>query len=124
MILLVDDTPDYLWVIKSLLEQEGMSVQCSMSGEEALQFLSEKPFNLMITDMNMPGMDGLSLARKATITAPNMSIIMITGSISQDIPRLAKEAGIVKLLSKPFSSAALLKTVREVTRKQRSADSM
>lgn len=124
MILLVDDTPDYLWVIKSLLEQEGMSVQCSMSGEEALQFLSEKPFNLMITDLNMPGMDGLSLARKATVTAPNMSIIMITGSISQDIPKLAKEAGIVKLLSKPFSSAALLKTVREVTRKQRSADSM
>lgn len=115
-ILLVDDDSINLNLLKNILQQEGMAVQCSMSGEEALQFLSEKTFNLMITDWNMPGIGGLSLAKKAIATAPGMTIIMMTGSISPDIPRLAKEAGIATVLAKPFSSKKLLEAVRRVVR--------
>lgn len=118
-ILIVDDDATLLHLIKNILTQEGMVVQCATSGEEALLNLSEKSFSLMITDLNMPGMGGLSLARNATIAAPNMPIIMMTGCISTDIPQMAAEAGVVTVLGKPFSSEALLEKIRGVAGKQR-----
>lgn len=116
-LLLVDDDQDILRMVKNLLEQEGLTVQCAESGEEALSELRlrEKPFSLMITDLNLPGLDGLALARKALELAPDMSVIMITGSIEQGITRMAEEAGIATVLFKPFNPDELLKAVRAET---------
>lgn len=124
-ILLVDDDPINLNLMKNILQSEGMAVQCSISGEEALQLLSKKSFTLMITDWNMPGMDGLTLARQATAIAPDMSVIMMTGNVSPEIPSVAKQAGVTKILAKPFFSGDLLKAIRGVVGKQRiSPDSL
>jgi len=62
----------------------------------------------------MPGMDGMELARKALEIAPEMPIIMMTGEISPDIPRLADEAKIKKVLAKPVHPIKMLKAVRDV----------
>lgn len=87
-ILLVDDDCDCLAIVKLLLEQAGMTVQCASSGEEGLLLLKNRLFLLMITDFNMPGLDGLNLARKSSKIASRMPIIMTTGNMSPELPRL------------------------------------
>jgi len=117
-ILVVDDDRLILEVVKRILEREGIVALCVESGEEALAKLNERTFSLMITDLNMPGLDGLELSRIGLEIAPQMPIIMDTGGISLRITRLAKEIGISKVLSKPFLPKVLLETIRDVLGKR------
>ena len=118
-ILVVDDDRLILEAVKRILEREGIVAHCVASGEEALEKMKERTFSLMITDLNMPGLDGLELARKGLEIAPQMPIIMDTGGISPKIIRLAKEIGITKVLGKPFLVKELLDTIRDVMGKRR-----
>lgn len=117
-ILVVDDDRLILEVVKCILGREGIDTICVASGKEALEKLNERTFSLMITDFNMPEMDGLELSRIGMEIAPQMPIIMDTGSISPKIARLAKEIGISKVLSKPFLPSVLLQTIRDVIGKR------
>lgn len=114
MILLVDDDQEILTMVKGFLEEEGMTVQCANSGEEALGILRENDFRLMITDIKMPGLDGLALSERATIMAPHMPIIMMSGEVTPEIKRLADDAGIATVLSKPFKLQELGAVVKDV----------
>src|SRR5476651_1204492 len=118
-ILVVDDDKIVLALLKRILEREGFVAHCVASGEEAIERIKERTFSVMITDLNMPGLDGLELARKGLEIAPQMPIIMNTGGISPKIIRLAKEIGITKVLGKPFLVKELLETIREVMGKRR-----
>ena len=122
-ILVVDDERDNLELIRQVLELEGMVVQCAASGEEALQIILRRSFLLMITDFNMPGLNGLELTLKVREIAPDMPIILSTGDISPEIPQLAAEIGITKVLDKPFHPDELLETVRELVAKQKNRTS-
>jgi two-component system, cell cycle response regulator CpdR len=113
-ILVVDDDSLLLAVIKLILEREGFVAHCVESGEEAIEQIKEKTFSLMITDFNMPGLNGLELARKGLEMAPRMPVIMNTGGISPIVKRLAKEIGIAKVLIKPFLLNDLMESIREV----------
>lgn len=114
-ILIVDDDHGNLSLVSQILEMEGMKVVCATCAEDALQHLAKKDFRLMITDRNMPGLDGFALAQKASEIAPQMPIVMITGNLSSDIPRLAEEAGITTVLGKPFRPEEILEAIRAVT---------
>ena len=118
-ILVVDDDRVILEAVKRILEREGIVAHCVANGEEELAQIKEKNFSLMITDLNMPGLDGLELARKGLEIAPQMPIIMDTGRISPKIIRVAKEIGITKVLAKPILVKELLETIREVMGKRR-----
>jgi two-component system cell cycle response regulator CpdR len=112
-ILVVDDDRDALELVKNVLEHEGFVVHCVESGEKALEKMTERTFSLMITDLNMPGLNGLELSRKGLEIAPQMPIIMNTGGISPKIIRQANEIGISKVFAKPFLLKDLLKTMRD-----------
>lgn len=114
-ILLVDDDQYILHLLKNLLIQDGMTVQCAENGEVALSELKQHTYDLMITDYDMPVLDGLSLTRQVAAIAPDMPVIMMTGNISSELPNMAEKAGVAKVLNKPFSSEALLKTIRGIT---------
>lgn len=118
-ILVVDDDRDNLELLKHLLESEGMNVHCATCGEEALRRIKQKSFLLMITDLNMPGLDGFELARKAREMAPHMPIVMNTGDMAPETPRLAMEAGITRVLAKPFHLKEILEIVRKIAGKRR-----
>jgi DNA-binding NtrC family response regulator len=118
-ILVVDDDRIVLMLLKRILEREGFVAHCVANAEEALEHIRERTFALMITDFNMPGMDGLELARKGLEIAPLMAVIMDTGGISPKITRLAEEIGISKVLAKPILVNELLETVRDVMGTQR-----
>jgi CheY-like chemotaxis protein len=122
-ILVVDDELNNLNLIKCFLEAEGMIIHCATSGEDALRKMKDVPFHLMITDFNMPGMDGMELARKALEIAPDMPIIMLTGEISPEIPQLAEKVGIKTVLAKPIHPIELLKAVRQVIGNRREGPS-
>ena len=64
-VLIVDDDQRILELATFFLTREGVEVHCAADGEEALSKIRERTFAMMITDLNMPGMDGLELARKA-----------------------------------------------------------
>ena len=115
-ILVVDDNVECLELVRVLLEREGRKVHCASSGGEALRVMKERNFLLLITDFNMPGVDGLELARNALKIAPQLPIIMITGDLSPEIPRLTLEAGIEKVLAKPFRVETLRNLVDEIAR--------
>jgi CheY-like chemotaxis protein len=117
-ILVVDDDRVILEAVRRILEREGLVAHCVASGEEALEKIKERTFSLMITDLNMPGLDGFELSRIGLGIAPQMPIIMDTGRISPKITRLAKEIGITKVLSKPFIPNVLLETIRDVMGKR------
>ena len=122
-ILVVDDDRQNLGLVRHLLENEQITVQCATSGEEALRKLKKNTFDLMITDLNMPGLDGFELARKASVIAPLMPIVMFTGDMSPDVLSEAKGAGIITVLAKPFHPNAMLEAIRSVVgdRKERAA---
>jgi len=123
-ILIVDDDRDYLELVRGFFEHEGMKVHCATSGEEALRKMEKRSFTLMITDLNMPGIDGFELARTARTIAPQMLIVMSTGDISPEIPHLAMEAGIATVLAKPFRPEEVLTMVREGEQKQRQQNAL
>jgi len=113
-ILVVDDDCDCLVLVRLILEQAGMTVHCAASGEEVLPQIANESFSLMITDLNMPRLNGLELARKALAIAPCMPVVLVSGDITAEIPSMAAEAGIVKILAKPFHPEELLETVRSL----------
>ena len=111
-ILLVDDDRDYLHMFGNVLLQEGFSVKFAASGEKALSILKDSTIHLMITDLNMPNMDGIELATKVAAIMPRLPIILHSGSISPDLPGLAQKAGIARVLAKPVRPGAMLEAIR------------
>ena len=113
-ILIVDDDSDVLEMADYFFKEAGVEVHCVESGSRALEEIQEKSFAVMLTDFNMPGMNGLELAEKVREIAPQIRIIMATGHPSQELSDLAVKAGIVRVLAKPLHLEGLLDLVTEL----------
>jgi len=111
-ILIVDDDELYLRLVKSIVQGAGVKARYARSGEEAVGILKKGFFATLISDLQMPGMNGYELALTAKGLHPEIDIIMITGSESPDVPRLARQAGISKVMAKPVSAAQIRELVR------------
>jgi len=100
-LLVVDDNRTYLNLVKLLFEEAGLKVLCADSGEKALEIIKEKPIGLVLTDYNMPGMNGLELAGRVLEMVPGARIRMITSDPSPEVTTLAMRAGISRVTAKP-----------------------
>jgi CheY-like chemotaxis protein len=116
-VLVVDDDRTILEVFTRLLEGAGMVAHCVSSGKAALEKLAERSFSLMITDYNMPGLDGLELAIKVHEMVPQLPIIMNTSSLAPDLARLARDIGIARIMVKPSSPDEILEGIWSVVGK-------
>ena len=107
-ILLVDDDDNLRRVVEYQLSQAGYGVTSVGSGAEALSALKDRSFHMMITDVLMPGMDGLQLLQRVHITQPDLGVIVITahGEISRAVQ--AMQLGALDFLEKPFSRERIL----------------
>jgi DNA-binding NtrC family response regulator len=110
-ILIVDDDAPYLLLVKCILDLEGVKGHYAKSGEEAIGILKENRCTLMITDLNMSGINGLTLSIMAKKLYPDIVIVMITGEIHLGAA-LAAKAGISKVIYKPCS----VEQVREIAK--------
>ncbi len=103
-ILIVDDEKDILTTLNLLLEMEGYSVTCALNGEEAMVRFREKTFDLILTDIRMPVMDGLELLRKVKEADKETEVIVLTGhgTLENAIGAL-KDGGAFDFLQKPLN---------------------
>jgi DNA-binding NtrC family response regulator len=118
-ILLVDDQISFCHHIKAILEQESYEVAIANNADQALQKLSLQTFDILLTDMKMPGPNGLELFKIARKTDPNISGIIMTayGSIASAVASIKQ--GITDYLQKPFEPEALLIAVEKTLRERR-----
>jgi signal transduction histidine kinase/ActR/RegA family two-component response regulator/sensor domain CHASE-containing protein len=115
-ILIVDDEPALTAIAQRKLTQLGYRVTTRTSSIEAKALFKVRPddFNLVITDMNMPHMTGLQLARQMLVIRPGMPIILCTGFSQQISEENAKTMGIKEFMLKPISWQELAEIVRKV----------
>ncbi len=103
-VLVVDDEDDMLWMLQRNLNK-GMSdveILAAGSGEEALAVLSDKKVHLVITDINMPGMNGLDLLVEVSNRYPDTGVIIMTAYPSNSFERQAMAGGSLRFVEKPF----------------------
>jgi len=112
-ILVVDDEPNYLVVLSELLKEEGFEVFTAESGEEGLKVARENDLDLVITDMRMPGMDGLQLLKSVKSLNQHLPVIMVTAFGEVEKAVVAMKAGAYNYLAKPFSNDELLVNIRK-----------
>jgi CheY-like chemotaxis protein len=115
-LLLVDDEAMVVRVIARLLERSGFDVTVYTNPAEALSRLQAEPqaFDVLLTDMTMPEMTGIELARGASAAGATLPVVLLSGWIDNEAERLARAAGIARVLSKPIQVAALVAAVRAV----------
>jgi two-component system cell cycle response regulator CpdR len=112
-ILLAEDDDSLRGFLKRALERAGYEVRACADGEEALEALPEAEWDLLLTDIVMPGADGIEVARQAAVIQPDLRIMFITGFAA--VALAAKESAPegAKVLSKPIH---LREIVSEVER--------
>jgi len=113
-ILVVDDSPDTLEILKRNLESLGYLVFTARGAVEAIKIIESSTVDLVITDLKMPEVDGLSLVRHIQENYKNMGVMMITGYPSIEGAVEAVKFGAEEYLSKPFTDEELFSAVSRV----------
>ena len=115
-ILLVDDEPLMLKGLKYTLEQEGYETELAMDGEEALEIFANQPFDLVLLDVMLPKLDGLSVCQRIREES-NVPIIMLTAK-GEDMDKiLGLEYGADDYMTKPFNILEVRARIRTVLRR-------
>jgi len=113
-ILFVEDDLDQLATVPRVLGKLGYEVTANSSAAEALRALDTDRFDLVLTDFDMPEVNGVEFARRLLSTRPGLPVVMISGRLhTGDIPEDLPE-NIVRVLAKPYTQAALSETLREL----------
>ena len=116
-ILVIDDQESIRRVVRRALEQDGHQVMDASDGEMGMQVLARHGADVVITDIFMPGQDGILTLRQIRKQFPGLKVIVISGGDSTGMMDLRKDAellGAVKSLQKPFTSRELVELVRSV----------
>jgi len=119
-ILVVDDEPDLVANCERLLRRLGHTCLEAHSGLEAVELISREAPDLVVTDLRLPGADGLAVARHAGGQVPPIPVILMTAYDSPQARSAALESGVAAYLAKPFSNAAFLNTVQRALTRQSS----
>lgn len=107
-ILVVDDDICCQNLLSIFLKSEGFDVRTTSGGIEALEILKHHKFRMIITDFNMPDMDGMELATRVREQNLGTPVVMITGNTKSDVIEAAVHAGISKVFSKPVNLRTLV----------------
>ena len=110
-ILIVDDSPGVLQTMEFLLSPH-LPVRVADSGQAALAALTPDTA-LVLTDVRMPGMDGVELARTLRRTHPHLPVVFMTGIVEDDLRAEARELGVLDVLRKPLRPGVLFPALQE-----------
>ena len=116
-VLIVDDQLTIRSLVRNGLQQIGVTnTREASDGEEAVAALVARPSHLVITDFNMPKLDGLGLLRAIRAYEPikNTAVIMLTGRADPELVQRAAQYGVNNYLVKPFTVATLREKIEEV----------
>lgn len=116
-LLIIDDDPSSQDVLLRLLSNPERDIVTAQNGMEAKQILEKERFELILTDLNMPGMDGLELLRFVKATHPETIVIIITGYATIENALTALNHGAYDYITKPFKLAEMDIMVRNACEK-------
>ena len=102
-VLVVDDDAVVGRSINRVLSGEGYQVRESLSGSEALEELDHQQYDLVFTDIRMPGIDGLEMAARIKVSQPNLPVLVITGYGTEAKEQKARDLGVSGFLRKPLT---------------------
>ncbi|MBX3168638.1 MAG: response regulator [Candidatus Eremiobacteraeota bacterium] len=113
-ILVLEDDENFREVIADLLDAEGYQVTAVGSAQEAIEIARRQDFHLLLTDVRLGGMDGVSALEAIKARAPHLKCIVMTGFADLEVPVRAARLQAEDYLTKPFELAELSRTVRSV----------
>ncbi len=111
-ILIVDDEPSMSWALAEGLSEDGFTTDTFRSAEEAWTWLQRSRSDLVISDLKLPGMSGLDLARKLQRGPHAQPVIIVTAYGTPDTLRELRRAGVTDCFPKPFPIDMLRRSVR------------
>ena len=117
-ILVVDDEVDVLEMIEVGLQSAGYHVLLADSGERAIDIFKDQRADLVICDIRMPGMDGITTVTRLREHDPGLPVVMITGFLTPETIEQCEQLGDVNLVGKPFVFRELSKAVKAGLRRR------
>jgi len=118
-IMIVDDEPNMLKVLGSLLKREGYHVLEAVEGASALSSMEDNHIDVLVADLRMPGMDGMTLLEKAIAVRPNLPVIILTAHGTIDLAVEALKKGAFDFITKPFEWQELKQVISKAVQTAR-----
>jgi len=115
-VLLIEDDDDNRELMAEVLVAAGFEVVAAASGAEGLKTLSERSIDVLVTDVGMPGMGGLEVARAAKAIAPSVPVVVVTGWAEREDITSARGREVDAVLIKPVDPDALSAAVSDALR--------
>jgi len=116
-VLVVDDDPAFRQGLRASLKTGGYCVDTARNAEEALEYVRERPVDIVLLDINMPGIGGVEACSRIRAAAPQAGIVMLTVRDTEDDKVLALGAGADDYVTKPFHFRELVARLRSVLRR-------
>ena len=116
-ILIAEDDEQVARWLKRVFEEDGHMVEIAHSGSDALSLALDQTYSLMVVDLDLPGLDGLSVVRQVRAAGRHMPVLIMTGSSSDDAVESGLDAGADDFLSKPVSVQVLRARARAAMRR-------
>ncbi|MEW5724826.1 MAG: response regulator [Thermodesulfobacteriota bacterium] len=110
-VLLVEDEAAVAGGLKMVLVDRGCEVDIALTGERALERFGDEEFDLVVTDLRLPGISGLEVIRHIKHARPNTEVVVITGYPSVETAEESARMGVREYLAKPFTDDEFLKVV-------------
>lgn len=121
-VLLVDDEPSIRRALRTPLSEMGFVATEASRGEEAIHLVQTQPFDVVLLDMNMPGLGGMKTLAKLRSIAPRLPILMLTVVDGEEEKVEALEAGADDYITKPFSIRESIARMRSAIRRAQAPD--
>ncbi|MBW1885269.1 MAG: response regulator, partial [Deltaproteobacteria bacterium] len=121
-ILAVDDQRYFRELIEGLLQEEGYEVETVSTAVEALHLLDREVFDIVITDLVMPGVDGTELVGRIKERLPEQDIVMVTGVVDVKTAVEAMKQGATDYILKPFDRNTLADSLSKILQRRRLRD--
>jgi DNA-binding NtrC family response regulator len=117
-ILVLDDEPIVCKRLKPFFQKAGYEVEAFTVPSEALDRITQRRFDVVITDLKMEGLDGLSFLGKVKALYPETGVIVITGFATMETARESFRKGVFDFVAKPFKLAEILDGVRRIEKER------
>ncbi|MGD2152879.1 MAG: response regulator [Gemmatimonadales bacterium] len=110
-VLIVDDEAELVSALEERLNLRGFEASGVTNGAEALSLIAEEPFDVVLLDLKMPGLDGLEVIRRIKVEQPELQVILLTGWGSEEDAEKGKELGAYDYLMKPVKIRDLVRVL-------------
>lgn len=123
-VFLVDDEPRLLAAARETLESIGLKVTCFSRGSDCLNQIAGRRCDLLVTDVRMPGVDGMALLAETRHVAPWLPVLIFTAYADVEMTAKAFKGGVSDFIQKPFDRETLIFSVRSILEKRGPVDGL